>query len=107
MQKYIPLYVIDCLEIWMQLDNVANILKSQLAPNPTYEESTNTKNSSKFDMECMSHAKIHKIFNTLTKTQEGTGFYKSHIVEHVKDDSNISHRSFLLMLYGVETTLQL
>ena len=91
----------------MQLDNVANILKSQLAPNPTYEESTNTKNSSKFDMECMSHAKIHKIFNTFTKTQEGTGFYKSHIVEQVKDLSHLFYFKKVKMLYGVETTLQL
>ena len=33
-EKYIPLSVMEGLEIWLQLDNVANMLKYQLVPFP-------------------------------------------------------------------------
>ena len=33
-EKYIPLSVMEGLEIWMQLDNIANILKYQFVPYP-------------------------------------------------------------------------
>ena len=57
-EKCIPLSVMKSLEIWLQLDNVASVLKYQFVPFSAVEGCTKTKNASINVLNNISCAKI-------------------------------------------------
>ena len=60
-------------EIWMQLDNVTNVLKYQSVPYPAYYLSTYRKDWSKYNPEFISHAQANQVFTDTKKKIDSTG----------------------------------
>ena len=55
-ETYIPLSVMEGLEIWLRLDNIANVLKYQFVLHPPAE----ALDKSAYKAKAYSHAKIHQ-----------------------------------------------